>query len=434
MRIDSIRIKNFKGFEDETFHLNPRMTVFIGDNAKGKTAILNALAVATGSFFLGIGGIDSRTIAKNEIRVATIDGQPKPQLPVVIEAFWNLDASDKQLWSILDNRTLVTWKREIEKENTTSKHAKEIKSFAAALLRRSREASGVVFPLLAYYGTGRLWAVHEKLAYQKQEEGVVMAYTNALSAKASPKEFLEWYKTQEDDVKKFGDPLQIALLNAFNKTITDIIPDERWQDITFDYKENELVGLFTDDAGSKVKLKFTQLSDGYRNIVALAGDLAFRAVQLNPHLGEHAIEDTPGVVLIDEIDMHLHPNWQRRIVNDLKNVFPKVQFVVTTHSPFIVQSIDNNELINFDLQTTINPKEYPIEVISEEVMNVEASYGIEKSNQENQSIDYFNLLNEAEKSNNKADFIIKLEQLENSILNTGLRAFLKTHRIAKNIL
>jgi predicted ATP-binding protein involved in virulence len=122
------------------------------------------------------------------------------------------------------------------------------------------------------------------------------------------------------------------------------------------------------------------------------------------------------------------------VVEDLKAAFPKLQFIVTTHSPFIVQSVNAEELINLDVQTTINPKDYPIEVISEEVMNVDGSYGTEKSEQESLSVNYFNLLTEAEASHNKDDYKIRLEQLENSITDTGLRAYLKTHRIAKNII
>jgi predicted ATP-binding protein involved in virulence len=373
MRIDRIRIKNFKGFEEGTFHLNSRFTVFIGDNAKGKTAVLNALSVAAGSFLLGIDRVDSRTITENEIRVRTIDGQPKPQMPVEIEAEWFPNEVEKQLWPDLNKKTFLIWKRSIEKSNTTSKDAKEIKSFAAGLLRDSREKSGVVFPLLAYYGTGRLWAVHEKLNYQKQEEGVVMAYTNALSAKASPKEFLEWYKTQEDEVKKFEEPLQISLLKSFKRVVTSIIPDNRWEDIAFDNKENELAGIFITEEGKKEKLKFTQLSDGFRNIVALAADIAFRAIQLNPHLGEEAVIKTPGIVLIDEIDMHLHPNWQKRIVEDLKNSFPNIQFVATTHSPFIIQSLRAEELriLDEDIEISTDPIRNSIEEIAEQEMGVD---------------------------------------------------------------
>ena len=217
MRIDKLTIKNFKGFQEEAYSLNPRFTVFIGDNAKGKTAILNALSVAMGSFFLGIDGVDSRTIQQNEIRILTISGQPKPQKPVTIDAEWHPSQEEMALWKGSPIKSVMKWKREVLKSNTTSKDAKEIKAFAEDLLKNSREGNPTVFPVLAFYGTGRLWAMHEKLSYQKQDEGVIMAYAYSLSAKASPKEFLEWFKTQEDAVKKFNQPLDEAHLLAFKK-------------------------------------------------------------------------------------------------------------------------------------------------------------------------------------------------------------------------
>ena len=434
MRIDTIEIRNFKGFADEIFHLNPRFTVFIGDNAQGKTSVLDALAVAVGSFFIGIEGVSSRTIADNEIRVVTIDGQPKPQKPVHIKATWNINERDLKIWTFGVKTSSLERKRGIETQKTTHKEARQIISFAENLLHNSRLASGTIFPVIAYQGTGRLWALHEKVSYQAQEEGVIMAYTNALSAKASPKEFLSWFKTQEDSIRKFEQPLDIAHLKAFKKVITDIIPDKKWQDVAFDNKTNELTGIFTSEGGKKEKLKFSQLSDGFRNIVALAADIAYRCIQLNPHLGEKVIEESPGVVLIDELDLHLHPNWQRRIVEDLKKTFPKIQFVATTHSPFIVQSLGADELINLDAISEVSPKELSIDVISQEIMGVESNYGIENTNEENETQGYLSLLLEAEKSANPTNYLKKLETIENNVSDPSLRAFLKMNRISKNIL
>ena len=148
MRIDKIQIRNFKGFENETFEFKEQFTVFIGENAKGKTSVLDALAVAVGSFFLGIEGIPARTILDKEIRVVTIDGQPKPQKPVAIEANGHIDKKP------------IHWKREILTQKTTHKDAKEISIIATQKLNYSRKRSGVLFPVIAYYGTGRLWAEH----------------------------------------------------------------------------------------------------------------------------------------------------------------------------------------------------------------------------------------------------------------------------------
>ncbi len=424
MKINQITIKNFKGFEEETFLLNPRFTVLIGDNAKGKTAFLQAMSVAMGSFFLGIDNVGSRTIQESEVRTITIDKQPKPQKPVVISAEWRPTDEERNLWKSFSLGPVLQWKREKEKAHTNTQHAKQIKAFAESLLRASRRESGVVFPLLAYYGTGRLWALHEKLSYQKQEEGVVMAYTHALSAKASPREFLEWYKTQEDQVQKFGDPQERALLEAFKKTVVSLVPDQRWQDMAFDRKADELVGLFTTDEGQKEILRFSQLSDGFRNVVALAGDLAFRAIQLNPHLGESAVEKTPGIVLIDELDMHLHPNWQRSIVADLKTAFPHIQFVATTHSPFIVQSLDSNEIWNLDKAIDVAPNQLKVDTVATEVMGVSSPFSQTNEELYQRSKKLMDILI-TEKST--AAFDLDLKQIN----DPAIRAFLELQKVAK---
>ena len=95
-------------------------------------------------------------------------------------------------------------------------------------------------------------------------------------------------------------------------------------------------------------LAFNALSHGQKNMLAIVADLAWRCAVLNPHLGADAARETPGIVLIDEIDLHLHPRWQRRVVGDLKRAFPKVQFIVTTHSPSVIQSLRPGELIKLD--------------------------------------------------------------------------------------
>jgi predicted ATP-binding protein involved in virulence len=83
---------------------------------------------------------------------------------------------------------------------------------------------------------------------------------------------------------------------------------------------------------------FRLLSDGYRNLLGLVADIAWRAVQLNPRHGAAAPELAEGVVLIDEIDLHLHPRWQLRVIDDLRRAFPRLQFVATTHAPQVITS------------------------------------------------------------------------------------------------
>ena len=92
------------------------------------------------------------------------------------------------------------------------------------------------------------------------------------------------------------------------------------------------------------RLPFSFLSDGYRNMVALVADVAWRAAVLNPHLGKDAAARSEGVVLIDEIDLHLHPRWQRRVLGNLRRTFPGLQFVTTTHSPQVIASARREEV------------------------------------------------------------------------------------------
>ena len=89
---------------------------------------------------------------------------------------------------------------------------------------------------------------------------------------------------------------------------------------------------------------FDTLSDGQRGLIAMVADIARRACLLNPHLEDKVLEETPGIVLIDELDLHLHPKWQRSIVKNLKKTFPKIQFIATTHSPQIIGECKTDEI------------------------------------------------------------------------------------------
>ncbi len=368
---------------------------------------MDALAIAAGSFFLGIEGIPPRKIEKGEIRSVTIDGQPKPQIPVIIEANGHID------------NKAIQWKREISNKKLNYKEANSIRTIATQKLNDSRKQTGIPFPIIAYYGTGRLWAEHEKVSFQRQGEGVTMAYKNSLSAKSSNKEFLSWIKTQEDTIAKFAQPLDSAHLKAFKQAILALMPDNTWQDMAFDRKQDELMGIFTDDKGIKNKLAFSQLSDGYCNAISLAADIAYRCIQLNPYLGERAVIDSEGIVLIDEIDMHLHPNWQHHFIADLKKAFPKIQFVATTHSLFVVQSLKKTELINLD--DTEGIEEDPFKLSYEEIAE-EMGVNVNKTPRPPLFIEmtdvaaqYYALIDQGKTSKTDAEVVIlrqKLNELE----------------------
>ena len=199
---------------------------------------------------------------------------------------------------------------------------------------------------------------------------------------------------------------------------------------------------------------FNYLSDGYRNMVAMVADIAHRASRLNPHFDSDSAKKTQGIVLIDEIDLHLHPKWQRRVVDDLQKAFPNIQFVATTHSPFIIQSLKAGEVIDLDQKMSIDQvgvaplgvaapaptkafSDRSIEDIVEDVMGVsipqrskryEEMYAVAK--------EYYLLLEQGVKANQeeKEALKVQLDQLSAPFSdNVAYHAFLEMERIAAGL-
>ncbi|EJT86036.1 ATP-binding protein [Pseudomonas putida S11] len=98
-------------------------------------------------------------------------------------------------------------------------------------------------------------------------------------------------------------------------------------------------------------LKFSQLGDGVRCMIGLVSDLACRCALLNPHFGQDAPKKTSGVVLIDEIDLHLHPSWQQTIATQIQQAFPEIQFIITTHSPQVLSTVHRKNIRTLSVGT-----------------------------------------------------------------------------------
>lgn len=114
--------------------------------------------------------------------------------------------------------------------------------------------------------------------------------------------------------------------------------------IQYNVGTGELDVIFKDDEENIMRIPVNQLSDGYKSTISLVADIAYRMAVLNPQLLEDVCEETDGIVLIDEVDLHLHPEWQQRILADLMAIFPKVQFIVTTHAVPVISSAKSENL------------------------------------------------------------------------------------------
>ena len=133
-----------------------------------------------------------------------------------------------------------------------------------------------------------------------------------------------------------------TLLHAIQKSVNTVMKPSGWKNIRFSPSAQEVVAEHYDFGILPVSI----LSDGIRNMIGLLADIAYRAVRLNPHLREDAVQKTQGIVLIDEVDMHLHPGWQHLVLRDLKHTdaFPNIQFIVTTHSPQVASTVKKEHI------------------------------------------------------------------------------------------
>ncbi len=421
MRINKLTVKNFKGFEEQTFEFpqdasqggNGSFHLIIGQNGKGKTSALDALAVAAGSWLLGVPGYEDRPIADEDIRLEVLDFEDTSRIekrfPVEVVAEGVVVGES------------ISWARECEAEGTSAANAGSIKALAEKLVGNIQ--GNLSLPLISYYGTGRLWQepMKEELSKESDNEVVVRlerirreqelkdsiakitaqkltkddtvrklveaffmnlvapkhskiesdyakdfasrlaGYRYSIDPRCSPRDLLNWLKFEQQlAVQENRESTQfITVKEAIKQSI------EGCNKVEYHLR----LGLLLNIEGQP-RLPFSALSDGQRNMIAMIGDIAYKAAQLNPHLGKEVLQKTPGIVLIDELDLHLHPKWQRHVIEDLRRLFPEIQFIATTHSPFIIQTARDGELIKLDGELTIEPGGKSLEEIARLIMDV----------------------------------------------------------------
>lgn len=414
MNIKKINIKNFKNFEDESFSFNSKMNVVIGNNATGKTSLLEALSFALGTFFLGLKSVDSKPLYNSQKRRKIFETDNiEIQLPFRIDVEHSL------------NDELYCWHRSTDKPSggsTSYKHAKKLIDKAKEFDLKVRNNEIVDLPLIAYYGTDR---VNDRPDYSDKMEGSRFdGYYAALDPEVLRKQFLNWFKKYEDSVLKFNKDK--SLYKAFTNAITSMVKD--WNKIHYSWHAEDLLGQLDDGSWSS----FSMLSAGYKNIVRLAADIAYRAIVLNPHLGENAVTKAKGIVLIDELDMHLHPKWQKNIIDDLKSTFPNIQFIITTHSPFIIQSLRVDEVISLDGTVYEDPYKKSISEIVEDEMNLDEIQRSKKFiEMEKIASEYFELIKKEKNLNSDEiqQVKMKLDEMELEFNNDPVYvALMRTER------
>jgi predicted ATP-binding protein involved in virulence len=373
MKLKNIQITNFRCFDSLSIDLDEQLTVIVAKNGQGKSSVLDAIRIGLWSFVRGFDLAHSAyNDPANSIRIDDVKllkratGEMTRQLPCKITVQGDYDDN-----LIEHEKYRQTWKwtrsRQSERKGTQTKDnvvSKGIKALAYLTQNqvRNTEIPNTDLPIIGYYGTGRLWSkkrlMENKTAKKdSQNDDFFMrlfAYRDCLDPASSYKHFADWFtwvfkSYREQQIKQLEKGMAFDSESTWKDTIQvvqqaiDSFLQETtgWHSLEYSASHENSLILNHDEYGV---LKVELLSDGIRSILAMVGDIAYRCIKLNPHLGLNAAKETQGVIMIDEVDMHLHPAWQQTVLVDLIKAFPKIQFIVTTHSPQVISTVPSHQI------------------------------------------------------------------------------------------
>ncbi|MBU1413932.1 AAA family ATPase [Myxococcota bacterium] len=362
--IESLRLKNFRCFEDLALNLHPELTVLVSANGQGKSSILDAIRIVLGPFFRPFAQERSVGFVGEDIRQARFPNSMEHQFPVEVSAQGQIVGKS------------LNWQRFLRtiKSHTTVKEAQPLIHLSEDLKRRVEGNEPVILPLFANYGSQRLWLekrTRQSILIKNLDESRFAGYQYTWQPDSSSIYFLTWFRFATVlNEKVLLKMLKAGLLEnnsvgqatseqgpysgelfQIRKAMNECLELTGWNNLEFT-PDDQMI-LHHEKHGA---LELNQLSDGIRIVAMLAGDLAYRAVRLNPHLAQRILEETPGIVMIDEIELHLHPAWQQVVIPSLRKVFPKIQFIITTHSPQVLSSVPAESIRILDDQRVYSPE------------------------------------------------------------------------------
>lgn len=361
MFLQKLSLKNFRCYEDLDIEFKERTTVLVAVNGQGKTTILDSIRISLwpyiSQFDLARTGFadPANTITIDDVRtvkkVTNEQLEMARQLPSSLTVTCNFEDSQFTWTRLRDSEA----RRSQTKDDTFTK---KLKSYAANVQNSVRDFQNepIDLPIFGYYGTGRLWKEKRLTENKKDKRSIIntkirtLAYKDCVDPASSFKQFEDWFIAeykQDFERKIIAFEQGLPIKNTINDTIyvvreavNSILETVGWKNLTYNQKYQTLV-LEHDDYGI---MKMSQLSDGIKNMIAMIADIAYRCVLLNGHLGKNAAQKSRGLVMIDEIEMHLHPEWQQVVVSSLEKAFENIQFILTTHSPQVLTTVESSSI------------------------------------------------------------------------------------------
>lgn len=345
----SLHLQHFRCFEDFELTFKPGINLLVGDNASGKTSILKACQYVLSSFFAGFSDDNTRwiTFGQNDFKRTVIEERLLPYSPICI----TFDIED--LIQELDSEVTPARKRAFKQlilKRKSPKNSRTLRTEFKAYYHYTQKLQSTFFdrkekrhvkplPLFAFYSVED---IHTKRRFNKNSFLLATAkhslgYLGCLDGDGFLPYWIRRLLILEERQPAHQESTFVVkqVLRVLGKAGCDI-----FSDILIRPNAKEVVFITSDGRETPT----TYLSEGQKRVVAIAIDLAFRSYLLNYSLyGEETGDKITGTVLIDEIDMHLHPSLQSKILPALQQAYPNVQFIVSSHAPMVMSGIESND-------------------------------------------------------------------------------------------
>lgn len=375
MHLRKIILNNFRCFEHLEISLHPRLTVIVADNGGGKTAVLDGIALGLAPILRYLSSANQRLsgpgLADTDFRLIPTQGPDTASdyTQIILESISDLS------WDVSGVSSKGKGKQPPGKIGQT-----RLAEYCSGVLEGIKMPSRQLIPVFAYYGARRGWIeVPGRIRDHKiKYDYPTSALFDALKSLTNFKEMLNWFDLEESSelranhiAASIDDYCSSPALDLVRRTIEAILGGE-FTNPRFN-KQHKFV---VESKSGPSLLQVGQLSQGYQSMLALGMDFARRLALANEHL-EHQIDEidlwskvrdyvlewntsdaendypvmalsgpawAPAVMLVDEIDLHLHPSWQQRVIGDLMRAFPGTQFIVTTHSPQVLTTVKRENI------------------------------------------------------------------------------------------
>jgi predicted ATP-binding protein involved in virulence len=357
MKINSIALANFRSFKSLEMTFERDITVIIANNGVGKSSILDAIALLFGRFLTRLPGVQGVGLSSADLRI--VKGEKLAEAQRIWAEF---DASTelKHLTSpfrpeispvFQASRSKARDQSSLTKLNFLEKYpapgktgTKELDKLADSLVSAEAANQPYLVPLFAYYGTDR--AVFNTPLRRRNFRNIFPRFDSmngALHSASNFRRVFQWFHSREME-----EAFEQRKRRSFSYADPDLAIVKRAIGNMFPHFKNPRTLLrplrfVVDVLGNEeeeITLSLDQLSDGYRTMLALTIDLACRMLEANPPSAMKDPLKTEAIVMIDEVDLHLHPQWQQTIMPSLIKVFSKAQFIITTHSPQVLTTIE----------------------------------------------------------------------------------------------